>query len=254
MQISTEYDNRWLDATEAQVLFKPRSYRANQSRLGVVLCSQHGGAPKNFIEPTYRTLPDAIASAGMPVAIPSTRIGGVDGVSWGNNQAKQDIDEMRVLYLQSASVLNCRQDKIGLVGISMGAFQALNWAVYHIPQVAGISLIVPGLALDNAYNRNLFGTARAEIEAAYGGPSPYLGSLYDHSPTYYAEYLTGVPIRIWYAPDDDVAWAAFVEDFATRVGPSCTIHSLGNVGHNVTAAPVNEVAAWMAECERNSLP
>lgn len=219
--------------TEARLTFADRLHQAG--RLGVLFCTERGATPANMLTGTVADLPRRLART-YGVALTSSA---PTGLSYGNDAAIAAVTATRTAQLQTA--LGCRTDKVAVVGRSMGGCQALNWARQNKAAVAAIALVCPLVNLVDAHDR----VFEAEVDAAYGTHAAYLAGLPTHDPTAYAAELAGIPIRIWYATDDTSILPAHVLAFAAAVGASCSTVSMGPVGHTVTAAPVEDVAAFL---------
>lgn len=220
--------------SESRLTFASRLHRPG--RLGVLFCTERGATPANVISGTTSELARRLA-LDFGVALTSSA---PTGLSYGNDAAIAAVTSTRSAQIQTA--LECRSDKVALVGRSMGGCQALNWARQNLSAVACIALICPLVNLVDAHDR----VFEAEIDAAYGSHAAYLAGLSTHNPMAYAAELSGIPIKIWYATDDTSVLQADVLAFTAAVGASCIPVSMGAVGHTVTAAPVNDVAAFIA--------
>lgn len=129
-----------------------------------------------------------------------------------------------------------------LVGASMGAAVALNYAVRFPANVAACALIIPALSLlvDPSH------PAADEIDAAY--PPAYNDATNGptHSPIQFAGNLpTDMPIHLWTSSDDPTVPPATADAFvAARPQTGRTVFgAYGHGGINV-AAPL--VASWLA--------
>jgi pimeloyl-ACP methyl ester carboxylesterase len=129
-----------------------------------------------------------------------------------------------------------------LVGASMGAAVALNYAVRFPEKVRTVAGIIPAVDLvvpaDNP--------AKANIDLAY--PPSFSNAQYgDHNPVLFADDLpTWMPIGLWTSSNDPICYPATADAFVAArpqthrvdIGPR------GHAGVNLAAA---DVAGWLAD-------
>jgi pimeloyl-ACP methyl ester carboxylesterase len=207
--------------------------------MGVIYGMGHGySAPYYAFAPYDAWARDSVANAGRTWVIPNTSIS-----SWGNDAAIDSVDKCAT-WLGSLAGGRCRDDKVFLAGASMGTLTTLNWARTHLDQVAAVALCVPAVNLADLHDRTALGWT-TEIETAYGGHSAYLAALSTHNPAQFAADLAGLPIKLWYSPDDPIIDPAKVLAFAATVGAEVVANPTGT-GHDVMAAPAADVTAWLS--------
>jgi pimeloyl-ACP methyl ester carboxylesterase len=175
----------------------------------------------------------------------ATDMGGTT-TTWGNDTAISACASS-LTYLNT--VTGARTDRAIVVGLSMGALTALNWARANPSKVAAIGLFLPTVNLADMHDNNRGGFA-GDIEASYGGASGYATDGPSHDPANFTASYASMPIRIWYSSDDPVAVPSVVTAFGTAVGATMT--NLGNVGHSnnsLTNANLDaeDVAEWFAQ-------
>lgn len=174
---------------------------------------------------------------------PLTRAGWIVGAADLGNSATfsncgndDSIAAMTALGVQLAN-LGCPVP-LPVVGFSMGALLALNWARANPTLVSKLFLICPPLDLNDIYVNNK-GGYQATVGTAYGVAYPTaLPGLATHSPVAYAPadlaVLVQIPMQLWPSDNDPTASpTASVLSWAATLGPASktSVHSLGPVGH-----------------------
>ena len=207
------------------------------TQTGVIYGMGHGlVAPYYAFAPLNAWAVESVETAARPWVIPDTPFN-----SWGNDDAIDSVDKS-LAWLGRPDGQRCRDDKVFLAGASMGTLTTLNWARTHLDKVAAVALCVPAVSLKDLHDRNVQGW-KTEIETVYGGAAAYAAAIDTHDPLTYAAELVGLPIKLWYSPDDPVIAPAKVEAFATAVGAELVANPAGT-GHDVMAAPAADVTAW----------
>ena len=158
---------------------------------------------------------DAIAQAGFPIAACATN------ADWGNSTFRTRASNL-VTFAQST--LGFASGKVHLYGISMGAPCALNWAKANPTLVQSISIILPCVDLADIQDNDRGGVASG-MTTAFGGDV----SSTDN-PALNTNDFTSIPMKLWYASDDDIAIASTVEDFGAATGADLV--NMGAVGHH----------------------
>lgn len=128
-----------------------------------------------------------------------------------------------------------------LVGASMGAAVALNYARVHPENVAAVACIIPALDLNVANDH----PAADEIDLAY--PPAYDDAV--HGPTYspvqFARSLPGgMPIHLWTSSNDPTVAPATADMFVAR-RPQTGRTDIGAQGHGGISLAVPKVADWL---------
>lgn len=188
---------------------------------------------------TAATLPTAywngiardVAEAGFPVLSSDF----ASSTHWGRDTAISAVDATLAAYGRA-------DEPVVLLGISMGAQLALNWARQHPERVQAIALVTPAVDVEDIRANNRNGYA-AEIAAAYTDNTGWQAARATHNPADYAAELTGVPIRAWYSTDDAVISAGTVTSFASAAGGDTV--SLGAVGHTAGSLDGQDVADFL---------
>jgi pimeloyl-ACP methyl ester carboxylesterase len=210
-------------AAQNDLLLTCPTWRRNATRRPLVFCHGAGGDAFSIFGFGLET----IRAAQDGAAVASTDLGGT--YTWGNPTSVAAIGSART-FIHSALVT--ATDKCVLVGSSMGALAALNYARANPALVAGIALLLPSLDLRDLHDNNRGGFA-AGIEAAYGGTAGTFDAQATASNP--AEHLAAidaldVPIHVWASTDDPIALWSIVQTFAAATG--ATVHSVGAAGHD----------------------
>lgn len=225
-------------ANEGHVVLQSRTHRPNATVPGVVWCHGHTSAtyPSTTVQtqgPDAGTIPYALAEKWPLI---SADLG---GNVWGNDTAIARVGLSKT-YLQGTAAYQ-PQAKAGgvfLVGGSMGAAAALNWARQNLSSVKAIALLIPAVDVDDIHDNNRNGYA-AEIETAYTNLAGWDAAVSTHNPVTYAAELTGIPIKVWYSSSDPICVPATASAFATASG--ATLRSLGAVGHTSATVDASEI-------------
>ena len=152
----------------------------------------------------------------MPAVAPDLR------ATWGNDEAMEIV---RVELEAARRELSASDGPAVLVGASMGALTALNYALRHPDDVACLLLALPIVDLAELHGRLPEGDPmRASIEAAHGG-APDPGTW----PLQQAPELARIPQLLWISRDDPVGSSRLARRYARAVGAQ--VHSLGRAGH-----------------------
>ena len=219
---------------EVHAEWTPYRHRADGTATGVVVGLSHGATVPGYFTAPYDEQIRAVASAGFPVVVP-----GSSARAWGNADAIDAVDRA-VAHVRD--VLGCRP-RVALLGLSMGALAVCGWARQHPDEVAALALVTPAVDLVDLSDAHGY---RAEIEEAHRAAGGVEAALPAHDPCTYASELGSIPLAIWYAPDDPVIDARSVLRFAAAHGGRQELHVLDLAGHDPTAAPGPELAAYLA--------
>lgn len=217
-------------AGESSVTACPRSYPVNNTRRGVLVAHGAGETSLNWLNPLAVGALQALTNYGYPCLACDF---GTTTTNFGNDDSITATGAGWTFL--KAGGINAKTDKVILVGGSMGALTALNWARQNLSQVACVVLLCPALDLNDAYANNRGGYQSA-IGTAYGVtyPTPLPG-LATHSPMAYAMGdLGSLPIGLFPSDDDATAsnTAACQTFAASGVGSNITVTSVGAIGHN----------------------
>lgn len=130
---------------------------------------------------------------------------------------------------------------VTLVGASMGACVALNYAVRNLANVRACALIIPALDLRVEPGH----PAADEIDAAY--PPAYDDNDPDdaaHNPIHFADDMPGLPIHLFTSSDDPVVPPATADAFvAARPETERTV--FGAYGHGGIGVAMPLVIDWL---------
>jgi pimeloyl-ACP methyl ester carboxylesterase len=208
---------------------------------GVLFCHGAGGlAPQQWRD---RSTAGHLALANALGKNYSCGAGDMGGTStWGNNTSITALGQLQT-WLQGTK--NATAGKIALVGVSMGACAALNYARANPTLVACLVVVIPILDLNDVVTNNRGGFASA-VNTAYGGTYSDTTDGPTHSPVKYAASFT-IPTLIYYAPDDAIATVGPVNTFTAACASSTKV-SVGNTGHSeasVSAVPPADVVAYI---------
>lgn len=160
--------------------------------------------------------------------------------TWGNATAQTRAETLRAY---AGTAFGLPNGKVHLLGASMGALTALQYAKANPSKVASIALIIPALDLDYAYQNNI-GGHQADIGTAWGvsfpTALPAAAKVLDDTSSWDA-----IPVKIWYVTNDVYTPTASSTTFIANAG--ATGVSLGALGHTeaaIAAVPVGDVAAF----------
>lgn len=153
------------------------------------------------------------------------------GYHWGSEQALDRMDA--IVAAEGAS-------RVALVGISMGGWTSLRWAIRNPGKVASMCLVIPLSNMGVFYDQHP--ELNASVDAVW--PDPHLTALDLSTQT----ALEGIPTRLWWSSDDTTIDPATVTALAARIGASCDRMPDSHAGHNVASPdswPIGPVASWI---------
>ncbi len=169
--------------------------------------------------------------------------------TWGNDTAMSQLDALVDAFTGTTNpVVMGATGNVALMGVSMGACNAVNYALRHRGKVAGLILVNPVLDLAYHYHGGVEGSSifdgyfPNEINTAYalphGPPDANNATTLNaavktqRDPLTRAAELAGLPIHVFYDSDDTVVnTSSAVPAFSAAVGASCVVHSPGTGGH-----------------------
>jgi pimeloyl-ACP methyl ester carboxylesterase len=115
------------------------------------------------------------------------------------NDAQMDAMDDAVDYLVASW---SAVEPVFLIGASMGATTALNWAKRNPTRVRAVACVIPATDIDYMHT-NSAAPVPADIDASYAGGWSQATYGADHNPiTFAASMDAALPIKLWYAPDD----------------------------------------------------
>lgn len=173
--------------------------------------------------------------------------------AWGNAAVIGEVAALKT-WAQATGVGNgqAKTGKVKLIGISMGANAALNYAKsLGVPSanISGIALLNPALDPGDIAAVPRDGFLQASIYVAFGGSAgtyASTGGAYNPSLNMAAMGAMGVPIRIWYSNDDTIAHYTKTQAFAAGTA-NVTLRDCGAHGHLIDDHPMDEIAAWLMD-------
>lgn len=225
------------NGTEPTFRLVPKLWRLDGiTRMGVLYCHGAGtlGADQGSAADGLKAVLAALAER-WPLGCAD--LGGA--FTWGNATARTAVGTEKTA-IQSAGAAS---GKVALVGGSMGAATALNFARANPTLVASVSLILPAVDLNDIHDNNRGGYA-ASINAAVGGdPSAVANS----SPAGADWTGVSIPMKAWYASDDAIVIASTVTTFMTaRSGTAVNVGALGHTDAAIAAVPPSDVVDFIA--------
>lgn len=215
---------------EHDVVLLPRDHRHDGTVLGVVYCHAAASDALSASDPVGRpgewTLVRAVAER-HPVVLAD--LGGRS--TFGNPTSLARIDDAR-RYLQGT--WGARSGPVALIGVSMGAVGALNYAAANRAHVTAAVGVLPLSDLHEIYTRGGPVDYASMIAAAWGVP---VGAALPGGadPTRNTADLVGLPYQAWYASNDHVVPAATVTNLTTLLGVRAEAIDMGALGHSQQA-------------------
>ena len=188
------------------------------SRLGVsenIALYVHGAGDKSYtwteIKYRYQVFND-IFNEGYSIISPD--LGGPQ--TWGND-SQQSAITAAYSYIKSKT----GQEKITIIGQSMGGLGAFIWAKNNPSKVERLAALIPVINLEDIHSRPDY--YRDLINAAYGGSYDDSTMGGQRNPLRIAANggLNSINMCVWYGLDDELCKPSFAVDFARS--SSCKI-------------------------------
>lgn len=237
MAVSTRGVSQYRSGQTHRAMWK-RTLRAGVAK-GVLACPGWTGTADHWFEDGTDQL-DLIApivEAGFPVASRA------EGQQWGNAESRAQFTDLRT-YAQSH--LSFASGKVHVLGISAGSLAAMSWAMANPTLVRSLSLLLPCVDPQDVYDRDPFSVGlRASISAAYGA-RPADSDV----PALNTANFAGIPIKMWYSPNDPICLPDLATAFATAT--AATAVSLGTQsggftpGHSINGLDPDAISTWIA--------
>lgn len=227
-------------AGETDEIWDPRTPRTG----GCIAVLCHGsGNPKGFIDlvlqPSSVKLAAALASVGIPCIA-----GDFGNQAWGDDAVQSRIDASWALMKGRYPKSN--QNKLALLGGSMGGAATARYAQEHPDRVACHVGLIPLWDLVAFYTLNTFGT-QAEIAGAWGvSPGAALPAAANVAAN--AKKQLGVPTLCGYSTVDTTVLPAWPVAYGANVGATMVITDTTQ-GHSDAAIggmPIATVGNFLA--------
>lgn len=181
----------------------------------------------------YRQPFGAVAGMGFPVLVP--RLGATP--QWATNDivgAGGLVDQC--ISYANGGIYGTRADKVGVMGLSMGAFNALNWAWRNAAKLRSIVLLGPIPDIGVFYTANP--SYQAGIDADWGSHGAFLAALPSINPMQNLDKIRPFAHRmqIWYAANDQFIDPNAVLAFAELVG-AADVRAVPGTHEQLVTAP-----------------
>lgn len=210
---------------------------------GVLLCHGAGVGVDEWydtaVNPSSVKIAAALAAAGFTCFASDFGMG-----TWGNATGVARLDA-GATFLKSLP--NVAQDKVLLVGVSMGNQNAVQYAIAHPANVAAIAGIEPVSSITDIY-ANDRGSNRNGIQNAWGVAYPTaLPATADTSLNNNWLPARDIPYKAYYSTADTVVLPATVTDLATKLNGVASIISttLNHSDANVGQVPIDDLIAFL---------
>lgn len=178
-----------------------------------------------------------------------------EGPNWGNALAISDMEAFRTY----AGTLGCKNDRLLVLGASMGNYDALMYAVAHPDRVAAIASIIPAIDIDDMRDNNK-ANARDYINTAWGTPAgstsatnplPSNAKVLDAA-NVAAVASSGAPVKLYYSTADTVILPSSVPAYVNalnavtpgRATATIVSTSLDHSDAAMGAMPMQEVSQF----------
>lgn len=213
---------------------EPTGYARDGSKMGVIYCHSAQANHRQMVDGVsysgVRAVMTAVAAAGYPViAVPT-------GDAWGNDTAMTRITAAKA-YLQAT--LGAKTGAVALIGVSMGAANALNWAKRNLASVACAVGMIPVSDISDIHTNNRGGLT-TNINSAYGTWSEATYGAARNPVTFAAaDDLAGLDYLAFGATSDAVCLPATVEAVVTSIGGTATYVAVPGGHSNAAIANIS---------------
>lgn len=240
---------------EGHVAFFPKNYAFDGTVRGVLVWVGHANSALDALNPVnWGTVCQDIADqTGRPVLAMDR--GGTQ--LWSNDTSTAAANNSRVNW--GESWLRAKPNEWAVLGGSMGAAQALEFARRYPTKVSSVALLIP--AIDYAYITANGGGLATSLNAAFGGVP---ANVKNHAHASNAASIAGlnIPIKCWYSDTDttvgdsrgasgtSIVFANGVN--AVRPGVVQT-QSMGSIGHAINSVGFAGVLSWFASTINGTL-
>lgn len=235
-------------AAEADGVFHPQNYLPDNTLRGVIWCHGAGGGAVSGFDGSNNARLLRCIGTDRPLIIAD--LGGA--LNWGNDTSMARMDDA---YDLLTGQFGAEIGKVFVAGGSMGTITALNWAKLHPELVAGFASVLSVFDIEDVRANNR-GNQAAGINTAYGGTYVDATLRATKNPAYWITQgtpLAGIPMRIWYSDDDDIAIPSIGATFAAAAfasGSDVIRTNLGSLGHTdaaVEAVNVDSLRRFFAD-------
>lgn len=219
-------------ATEAHCLLTPPRHWAG--RRGVIWCHGANRTALDGLAAGYADIPRAVAQDAPTLY---ADLGGL--YTWGNDASQNRTTDART-FLQARGAA---QGKVTVLAGSMGASVACRWVRNNPTLVHKLGLFIPSVDVERMRAQDVAGL-QDEIETAWVNNAAWQVARPTANPIEIADDLAalGIPIKVWYSTNDNLALPGEVATFAAICGAELV--SLGAVGHDVTGIDLKATRAW----------
>jgi len=228
-------------AGDKDAIFTPRVPRIGAR--GILLCHGAGFGVDEWYDTTVNPhsvmIAAALASAGFTCFASDFGMG-----TWGNATGVARLDA-GATFLKSLP--NVAQDKVMLLGVSMGNQNAVQYAINHPNNVAAIAAIEGVSSITDIYNNDRGGN-RNGIQNAWQVAFPAaLPAQADTSLNNNWVPAQGIPYKVYYSTADTVVLPNTVTDLAAKLGGTAEIISttLDHSDANVGQVPIDDLIAFL---------
>lgn len=232
--------------SQADILGGPlTAYRNPGTVPGVIMCHGSGQIAANIAD---------FALVGQYPQFEALRqrycvgVGDFEFNGWGSNACTADIEAMRV-WMQSSNPgrPQAKSGKIALLGASMGATVALNYALAHPDKVSCIALFIP--AVGPMSSSSLSPSFQLAVKSGSSYSESVDGPTHNPQNATYQANFPNVPVHLWYSTGDTVATPDQVVAFAAGVPSATATVCSTTLDHGqpaIAAAPLADVLAFVA--------
>jgi len=218
-------------ASEGDMTIVANSYAPSRGGPLVLVCHGAGASALTYAPLAQRRDLNLLAETGCVVVCAD--LGGT--TTWGNDTFLTRVDQVRT-WAAAHPDLKADLTRMVMIGRSMGAMGALNYAWRNPSLVKGVALQAPVVAADALHDRDLAGIG-ALIDTAYGGGAAWDTAKPNRDPsaTAPAALIAGLKdkYRIWYSTTDATVLEADITSFVALTGVRAI--PLGAVTHDDTS-------------------
>lgn len=173
-----------------------------------------------------------------------------DQGTYGNSTAQTRVGQLKTFIQGSTSPFPAAAGPVAVLGASGGVAAGLNFARANPTLVSCVYGVAPLCALQDVYDNRADVDLKADMDAAYGGSVAASYATHDPSATGNQAALSSIPIRLAYSTDDPYVPVSIVEayrDLVNAAGGSCTLTSMGAVGHSASGMDRKDLAEFFEE-------